>query len=371
MVIKNINLTNFRNHKNLYISVSSGVNIFIGENAQGKTNIIEAIYLCVNGRLNKTRTHKDLINWDTKSSTIKLNTQNKITENQLSCSVNDDKLDFYINGKKRVFNSRETKTIFFSPKDLNILQGSPDIRRAFLDETCELMFPNYKYYRINFYRALKQRNALLKQNKNLNNVKMLVNTFDSQISKFGALIFHKRAEIIGYINKHLTNIFNKTTERHESALINYAPGFPHENCNYKDLSSLEEAFTSSLIKNIDNDIIYGTTSTGPQKDDFNICINNKNCKSFSSQGDQRTLVVALKICQLLLLKEERDDIPILLLDDVMSELDEKRQCLLLDIVKECEQVFITTTDHSFIKKVGLPVNVYIVDKGKCCHIGKN
>lgn len=371
MIIKNINLTNFRNHKNLCISASSGVNIFVGENAQGKTNIIEAIYLCVNGRLNKTKTYKDLINWDTDSSIVKLNTQNKTTENQLLCSINQDRLDFYANSKKRVFDNKEIKAIFFSPKDLNILQGSPDIRRVFLDETCDLMFPNYRFYRINYYKALKQRNTLLKQNKHAGNIRLLIKTFDSQISKFGARIFCKRAEIIEHINKHLTDIFNKTTKRCETVLINYIPGFLHEKYNYKDLNNLEEIFLLSLTKNIDNDIANGTTSIGPQKDDFNIYINEKNSKSFSSQGDQRTLVVALKICQLLLLKEERGDVPILLLDDVMSELDETRQTLLLDIVKQCEQVFITTTDHGFIKKVGLPANVYIVDKGKCFHIGKD
>lgn len=363
MHIKSIKLKNFRNYDDLDIVFNKKVNIIIGNNAQGKTNLIESIYINSIGRSFRTNKLLDLIGFN--KEYLKINCEVEKRDFDLNIETYIDK---NLNKKIKIDGKDIKKTselmnnvhiVIFSPEDLKIIKDEPERRRKFIDkEMCQLDLLYYDSL-LNYKKVLLQRNTYLKNN---NIDKTVIDIFNLQLSKYGSIIINKRKEFIKKLNSISNDIHYKITQGKENIEIFYKPNLKNiENLNY---SQTEDFFYDELNKSLENDVLRRTTNKGPHKDDIDFYINKINVRNFGSQGQQRTSALSLKLSEIKLIENETDEIPILLLDDVMSELDKTRQEFLIKSLSDV-QIFITTTEiteelsNKFEEK-----NIYEIKNGK-------
>lgn len=343
MYIKSLVLNNFRNYGKLNIELKKGINIFNGDNAQGKTNIIESIYYCSIGKSHRTNKDKELVKWDMNEAYIKL----------YVCKARIDKkieIKIFKEGKKGInVNSIKLRKIselfgifnavIFSPEDLKIVKESPNYRRKFLD--IELSKLNSRYYHelSQYHKVLEERNALLRSRNE--KISDMLEIYDMQLSKYGSYIIKHRFKYIEKLNSVGNIIHSDITSKKENIEFRYITSF-----NKTD--DIQNELFTNLKKNRKKDIKKCITSIGPHRDDFYIGINGIDTRSYGSQGQQRTAVLTIKFASLDILKEYTGDTPVLLLDDVLSELDTSRQKYILNSIGEI-QTIITCTGVSDIK----------------------
>ena len=335
MYVKKLKLINYRNYENLEIDLGKHVNVFMGDNAQGKTNILEAIYYCGFAKSHRTSKDKELINWNGDISFISVS----VAKDRL-----DKKIDINIlkDGKKviRVNSIKINKigelfgtfnVVMFSPEDLKIIKDSP-VRRKFIDmELCQLD-SKYYYNLVQYNKVMNERNIVLK-NKNLD-LDML-DIYDLQLAKFGSYIIEKRLSYLESLNKYSEDIHKDITSGKEIIEFKY-------NSTIKNLNNIQDEFYETLIKNRKRDVDKGITSHGPHRDDFSVYINNVDTKSFGSQGQQRTAVLTMKFASLRIIKEITGEYPVLLLDDVLSELDFNRKRYILKSINDIQTIITCT-----------------------------
>ncbi|OOB78937.1 MAG: DNA replication protein RecF [Epulopiscium sp. Nuni2H_MBin001] len=333
MYIQDLSLTNFRNHQQTKIELGEGINIFAGDNAQGKTNILEAIYLCAVARSHRTTKEKETIKWGERSTHIQLSVQKKTINNQIDFYISNTNKSVAIN--KLAINKLSDlfgvlNVVMFSPEDLQLIKKSPKERRKFLDiELCQ--FDKLYYYSLKqYHQVLKQRNNYLKQAKISGNYE-LISIWDQQLSDFGIEIIKKRQQFIESLNLIATNIHNKISGGQEELKIIYEPNVAIN----KFLDELQRTHT--------RDYLMQSTSVGPHRDDIKFLVNNMDAKLYSSQGQQRTVVLALKLAEIEMMKNRLGEAPILLLDDVLSELDCHRRQHLFNYTKS-NQTIITCNE---------------------------
>lgn len=367
MNIKNITLHNYRNYKDLDIDLIPNINIFIGYNAQGKTNIIEAVRFASIGISHRTRNDNDLIYWQENEANINI----KFSKIDITSTL---KIFLKRNQRKQLnFNGENIKQkelpglltmILFSPEDLMLIKGSPVLRRRFLD--IELSQISLIYYNqlVQYNKILLQRNNLLKKIKENNKLISMLDMWDEQFAKSAAFIVDKRLKSVDKLNKLANNAHNYISKNQENLEVKYIMN--KNNANLSLDITYEELYTyyiNALNKFRKNDIFKGSTSIGPHRDDIYFFINNVDLKSFGSQGQQRSSVLSLKLAELTFLKNETGEYPILLLDDVMSELDNNRRNSLLDYIQAKNiQTLITATDKSLFS-VNNKSKFFIVNKG--------
>ena len=344
MIIKELELKNYRNYKNLKISFDEKVNLILGDNAQGKTNLIEAVYICSLGKSFKTIKDIDLIKFDEENAYVKAICQKEdfnteveiILEKKGKTSVNKNiKKD-----KKRLSKTSELikniMIVIFSPEDLKIVKDEPEKRRRFIDrELCQISPSYYENYS-NYRRTLLQRNAYLKE-KDIN--PEIIDLWDEQLSKYGSKIIHKRREFIEKLSGISNKIHSSITSHEENLRIIYNPNIRIE----ENLEDQEYYFHKKIKESFESDLINRTTTVGPHRDDIEFIVNDVNMRNYGSQGQQRTCALSLKLAEITLIKEETGEDAILILDDVMSELDIRRQEYLIKTLDK-NQLFITTTD---------------------------
>ncbi|MCL2415390.1 MAG: DNA replication/repair protein RecF [Defluviitaleaceae bacterium] len=346
MIIETVELKNYRNISSLFLTLHPGINILHGDNAQGKTNFLESIYVCATGRSHRTNRDSELIMMGMDVARIKL-----IIAKEHGIK---DQLDMQIrqknNGAKNKSGSKSAlvnsmpigrlgelyglaNIVIFSPEDLQLIKSGPNLRRRFMDmELCQL-YPNYYHNLRRYHRVLKQRNNLLKTlQKNRKNLEAMNNldAWDIQLSEYGIKIIEIREEFIEKIKEIAAKIHKDITAQNENLEIFYKK------------SVNEQVFLEKLIKTRERDILQGTTSSGIHKDDILLTINNLDVHKFASQGQQRTAALALKLSEIQLVEEETGQKPVLLLDDVLSELDSGRQSYLFSAINSI-QIIITTT----------------------------
>ena len=334
MYIKNIKLKNFRNYENQEINLENKINIFYGDNAQGKTNILEAIYLCALGKSFRTKKEKELILFSKENSFIEINYQKKDREGKINLEINNKKY-FYLNNIKLKKLSEilgNINIVLFSPDDINIIKGVPENRRKFLNIMISQLRPNYVYNYNLYLKILEQRNNYLRQIKFENKNKELLEIWNQQLTICAENVYNYRKEFIEKILNKINNIHSKITEEKEKINIKYISNFKNK-----------EEFLKELKNNEEIDIQKGYTTRGIHRDDFDIYINNNKLNIYGSQGQIRSFILSLKISELEIIYDEIGEYPVLLLDDFMSELDEKRRVGFLNSVKEA-QVLITCTD---------------------------
>jgi len=348
LLIKNLKLRNFRNYENLDIDFASNFNIIYGKNAQGKTNILEAIFICATGRSHRTSRDAELIRIGNEEYYIKLDLEK---ENRTSSiEINYDK-----NQKKKVkINEIPQKrlgnlighlnVVLFSPEDLLIIKEGPSGRRKFLDMTISQIKPSYFHDLQQYAKILLHRNILLKE---IEKNKKLIDTLEvwnNNLIKVGSRIIKIRSDFLNKISKKAEINHHKLTNCSEKLNLKYMPSIDYGENN--ELENIEAAFKESLKMLQKKELLKAVTLCGPQRDDYDILLNDMSLKMFGSQGQQRTGILSIKLSEIDIMKEFTDEYPILLLDDVMSELDSSRQEYLFSSLENI-QTFITCTEREF------------------------
>ncbi len=330
MYINDIKIQNFRNYDEQIINLDKNINVFYGDNAQGKTNIIETVFLCAFGKSFRTNKDKELIKKDKLYANIEVNFQKKDRDGIVKIQLNDKK-NIFLNSVKLKRLSEllgNINVVLFTPDDINILKDGPSSRRKFLDMMIGQLRPQY-IHTLNLYlNVLEQRNNFLKQKVNDSN---MMEIWDTKLAEYGEIIYNYRNEYIEKIKSKIKNIHLEITD--EDIEIEYI-----SDCKTK------ENFLKKLEKNFNIDKIKGYTSSGIHRDDFKVFINGEEVNIYGSQGQNRTAILSLKLSELQVIYDEIGEYPILLLDDFMSELDEKRRTKLLENIKDT-QVIITCTDE--------------------------
>jgi len=337
MFIKEIYLKNFRNYDEQKIELNEKANVFFGNNAQGKTNILEALYFCALGRSFRTHKESELINFKDSFSNIVVHYEKNNRENCIEISLNKKNSKIIkFNGIKLSKNSElvgHINIVIFSPDDIMILKQGPALRRKFLDILISQLKPKYLHELNEYNKILEQRNAVLKSKKI-----ETIDVWNEQLANQTEKIYNYRKEYINKLQKKLETIHPGLTDNKEVIEIKYKTRF-------KD----KETFLEILNENKNLDLLRGYTSEGAHREDFEISINKKSLNLYGSQGQHRTAVLALKIAELNIIKEEIGENPVLLLDDVTSELDENRVMSIFNVVKDY-QVLITCTDINSVLK---------------------
>ena len=365
MYLSKLELKNYRNIKKEKVKLCDKVNIFIGDNAQGKTNLLESIYI-----LALTKSHR-------------VGYENNIIQNgyeacKISGLLNDN--DFYKdlellinNDKKKVsINKKEIKkiadyisnmnVIMFCPNDLDVVKGSPQIRRNLLNIEISQLYPLYVNYLNEYNKILKNRNEYLKQ-MSINGMTdgRYLDILDEKLVDRGALIINYRNNYLEYINSKITDIY-KNIMNISNLKVKYESSIEVDDY---DIDKIKDKFMKKLKSNLKREIQQGMTLYGPHRDDFSFYIKDDDLKYYGSQGQQRLAIISFKLAEVELFKKEKNTSPILLLDDIFSELDIDKRNKLIKYIPIDIQTIITTTDLKNIeKKILKYAKVFIVKDGK-------
>lgn len=352
MWLKNLELQNFRNYQAVNVDFTPGVNIFLGPNAQGKTNLLEAIYVLALTRSHRTSNDKDLIAWDSKTAKVSGQIERRVGELPLE-------LSFSAKGKKARMNHLDQarlanyvgqmNVILFAPEDLALVKGAPALRRNFIDREFSQMSPKYLYIANQYRASLKQRNQYLKQlqSKKVSDL-LFLEVLTEQLSAFAAELITRRLAFIERLTQAAAPIHGAITQETEVLKIEYTSQLTA--VELADQASIQAALLKRYEKLTEREIFMGTTLLGPHRDDLKFIVNGRDVAEFGSQGQQRTAALALKLAEIDLMKAETGEYPILLLDDVLSELDTVRQTHLLMAMQDKVQTFLTTPSLSDVAR---------------------
>lgn len=358
MFIKRLQMLNYRNYNALDIELCPNVNVFMGDNAQGKTNILEAIYYCAFAKSHRTSKDKELINWNGEHAFISVDVGRERLDKRIDISIlKDGKKSIRIN-KIKIKKIGELfgnfNVVMFSPEDLRIIKDSPGVRRKFIDmELCQLN-PKYYYNLVQYNKVLNERNILL---RNRNTSSEMLEIYDMQLVEFGYNIIRDRIKYIESLNKYAEKIHSDITSGKEKINFKYIS-------TIKDLENIKENFYTLLKKNISKDCDRGITSIGPHRDDFFVYINDIDTKSYGSQGQQRTAVLTMKFSSLEIIKELTGEFPVLLLDDVLSELDFNRKKYILSTIGQIQTVITCTGIEDLYEYLDEKAKVFKVKNGE-------
>lgn len=356
MIIKSLELADYRNYEELKLEFDNGVTILFGDNAQGKTNILEAIYVAATTKSHKGSKDKEIIRFEKEEGHIRTYLLKEGVETRVDMhlrksgskgiAVDGNKL------KKAAELLGLCNVVFFSPEDLGIIKNGPAERRRFVDmELCQL--DQFYLYNLNHYnKIVNQRNKLLKDMYMNPDLKETLSIWDMQLVSFGSKIIERRKLFVEQLNEIIYGIHKKLSGDKEEIRIVYEPDVEIE------------AFESTLKNSQDRDIRAKMTSVGPHRDDFSFYIGDVDIRRFGSQGQQRTAALSLKLSEIELVKRITKDTPILLLDDVLSELDSNRQNYLLNSIGEIQTIITCTGLEEFVNNRFEINKVYKVSEGQ-------
>ena len=365
MRLNKLYLKNYRNYQELQIEFSKNLVIFLGENAQGKTNLLESIYVLAMTRSHRTSSEQELIGWNDDQALI----QGEITKGTskipleilLSKKGRKTKIN-HIEQKKLSSYVGQLNVILFAPEDLSLVKGSPQIRRKFLDMELGQINPIYLYDLVQYQGILKQRNQYLKQlNEKKQTDLLYLDILSEQLAEFGSKILKARAQFVQRLEFWANTLHQQITHQKEQLEIEYVTAI--SSLHSQTQEEIQTQFLALLDKK--KDLFRGTTTIGPHHDDLSFFVNQKNVQNYGSQGQQRTTALSVKLAEIDLIKEETGEYPILLLDDVMSELDDNRQLHLLETIEGKVQTFLTTTTLDHVKnKMTVEPEIFYVQQGK-------
>ncbi len=355
MIISRLEFDRFRNLKKGFVTFDKGINVIYGENAQGKTNILEALWLFTGAKSFRGAKDTELIEYDEQGAELKLDFFAEKREQTATVKFGEKK-EALLNGVKKKSPSKfggVIKGVIFSPDHLSLIKDGPAERRVFLDQAINQLSPTYASLMTKYNHSVTQRNAILKDMRFNAGLDTLLDAYERQIASLGCKIIRLRKRYIELINKFAPEIYLGISSGKENISIDYIT-----------VSEDEQEFTERLFYSRNDDISSGVTSVGPHRDDIEVLINGHSARKFGSQGQQRSCVLTLKLCEAAIIYDITGEQPIILLDDVMSELDEKRQDYILNSIGE-RQVFITCCDINSIErlKVGKGIRV---ENGEVC-----
>lgn len=352
MYLQELQLRHFRNYPSADLELGPGINVLLGENAQGKTNLLEAIYVLALTRSHRTANDHDLVNWEAKTAKV----SGRVVKSVGSVPL---ELTFSRQGKRAKVNHLEQarlsqyigqlNVILFAPEDLAIVKGAPTVRRRFMDMEFGQMNPRYLYNLSQYRTLLKQRNRYLKDLQHKQNRDLLfLSVLSDQLAAYGAEIIAQRLRMLHKLEHWAQAIHAEISQQKEELTFHYATQVPEDQLT--DPDTICAALTQLYKEHQDKELYRGTTLVGPHRDDLHFRVNGKNVQTFGSQGQQRTTALSVKLAEIDLMKEETGEYPVLLLDDVLSELDDARQTHLLKAIQDKVQTFITTTSLSGITR---------------------
>lgn len=340
MIIKSLELTDYRNYEQLSMEFSPGTNILYGDNAQGKTNILEAIYVSATTKSHKSSKDREMIRFEKEEAHIRTRIEKENIETRIDMHLRKNKSKLLaIDGQKA---KKATdliglcNVVFFSPEDLGIIKNGPSERRRFVDmELCQLD-SFYLYNLTNYNKIVEQRNTLLKDMVFSPQLKDTLNIWDMQLVSYGSKIIERRRAFVEQLKEIIEKIHFSLSGGKEQIKIIYEPDVEIED------------FENKLLANQERDIKTKMTSVGPHRDDFCFLIGDVDIRRFGSQGQQRTAALSLKLSEIELVKKIVKDTPILLLDDVLSELDSNRQNYLLNHIGDIQTIITCTGLEEFV-----------------------
>ena len=340
MIIQSIELNNFRNYENLQISFDEGTNILFGDNAQGKTNILEAAYLSGTTKSHKGSKDKEMIRFGTNEAHLRTMVLKNGKQYQIDMHLKHNRSKGIAVNKIPMKKASELfgilNIVFFSPEDLNIIKNGPGERRRFMDaELCQLD-KLYLTDLAGYNHVLNQRNKLLKDMYKRPDLGATLDVWDMQLVNYGRKIIGKRREFVESLNEIIKEIHRNLTGGIENIEVIYEP------------SVESEALEESLFRNRDRDLRMKMTSSGPHRDDLMVAVNGIDIRKYGSQGQQRTAALSLKLSEIYLVEKIIHDKPVLLLDDVLSELDSSRQNYLLESIHDIQTMITCTGLDDFV-----------------------
>ena len=359
MYIESLELKNFRNYEDLSIVLDPGTNILYGDNAQGKTNVLEAIYLCGTTKSHRGSKDKEMIRFDQDESHIRMMVKKDGVSHKIDMHLKKNKAKgIAIDGipiRKAAELFGIVNLVAFSPEDLNIIKNGPAERRRFLDsEICQLS-RLYMIELANYNKVVAQRNKLLKEISFSGRMADTLEIWDEQMVRYGTSIISERKKFISRLNDILSEIHQNLTGGKEQILITYEPNVS------------EEGFSEELKAGRERDLRFGQSYTGPHRDDFCVRVNDIDIRKYGSQGQQRTAALSLKLAEIRLVEEEIHDTPVLLLDDVLSELDGSRQNYLLQSIHSIQTLITCTGLDEFVENHFEANSVFQVVEGSVFH----
>ena len=354
MHVERLKLNYFRNYESLRLSPGRGLNVIFGENAQGKTNAVEAIFLCAFARSHRTPRDSELISTGMSGGYVGLEIATKAGSRSIEIKMRDGE-------RKQLFVDRlqcersgdlmgVLNVVMFSPEDLELIKGGPAERRHFLDMELSQFRPAYYFALQRYSKALRERNALLRpeavRERTGEALRRELYAWDEQLISLGADIMDKRAEFIEQLAAIAVRLHREISSGREALSIRYDPNVRAAG------GAVRDAFADALYGGVAEDIRRGYTTFGPHRDDIAITLSGSAVRTFGSQGQQRTAALSMKLSELELLRADRGEAPVLLLDDVLSELDELRQRALLEAMSDC-QSFLTCTSLDGLRRAGM------------------
>ena len=355
MFIKTLNLEHYRNIERLSLQTDASVNILIGPNAQGKTNILESLFVLALTKSHRTHKDKELISWQSGSARLAAEVAKRYGDVKLELSIATQGKTAKLNGleqKKLSGFVGALNVVMFAPEDLEIVKGSPSIRRRFMDMEIGQVHPSYLHHLLQYQRIIVQKNNFFRKNgmaSSQDNV--MLDVWNEQLAQNGVKIMKNRQSFISKLQQWAETIHAGITSGTESIRIDYKPSFDCD--DFQDDSVLFNQFMIKLSQVKEQELRRGVCLVGPHRDDLSFYINGKEVFAFGSQGQQRTTALSLKLAELELIREEVGEYPVLLLDDVLSELDRERQTQLIETFQGKVQTFITTTGVESIESASI------------------
>ncbi|MCL5071377.1 MAG: DNA replication/repair protein RecF [Actinobacteria bacterium] len=387
MFLKSLQLKNFRNYSDTKLEFGKNTVLIVGDNGQGKTNLLESIHYVSCGKSHRTNNQDELIGWGSEYSLIRAEMDGRLIELELDPgNKNKIRIDKAPYRKKSDFVSI-LPSVIFSPDDLVIVKGSPSARRNFLDDILEKIYPDYSALRLQYQKILNQRNSLIKSINSSGQFKdnLTVEVWDENLAKYGSEIISRRVDLLTGLKTGFPDMIKHFFPQSGADLFyvlswdrNLSDANPGSGAGdmgtadkddgndasvedklLLDKKTIKELFRLKLKENFRRELAYKTTVTGPHRDDFMIILNGRDIRSFGSQGQQRIAAVCLKFCELEILKERLKKYPVLLLDDVLSELDQERENQVLNLIGGRFQTFITTSNINYINHISGIENTHI------------
>ena len=355
MIVKSLELKDYRNYENLSMQFHSGTNILYGENAQGKTNILEAIYLCGTTKSHRGSKDREMVRFQEEEAHVRVILEKNQIPHRIDLHLKMNKAKgVAIDGipiKRQGELFGMLNLVFFSPEDLYIIKNGPAERRRFLDlELCQLD-KIYLSNLTNYNKVLAQRNNLLKQIGNNRNLLETLYVWDEKLMEYGRRIIDTRKDFVLHLNSLVGEIHKKLTGGQEELLLQYEPNVSTEN------------FEDKIKKSMEKDLYLKMTHVGPHRDDLSFLLGTIDIRRFGSQGQQRTAALSCKLAEIDLVKSVIKENPILLLDDVLSELDRKRQTHLLDSIGDIQTMITCTGLEEFVNHQFEYNKIFHVNKG--------
>ncbi|MBM7552208.1 DNA replication/repair protein RecF [Thalassobacillus pellis] len=366
MHIKEIKLRSFRNYNQIELQFDDKINVIIGENAQGKTNLMEAIYLLAFTKSHRTPRDKELIQWSQEYAKIEGSVIKRNRRFPLEIILSKK-------GKKAKLNHLEQKrlsdyigalnVVMFAPEDLNLVKGSPQVRRRFIDMEIGQIQPAYIYHLAQYVKVLKQRNHLLKDlQRHRQTDKTMLYVLTDQLVEHAATILERRFKFLKLLRNWAGPIHKSISRSLETLEIHYEASV--QVSEDMKLETIVNRYQEKYSEIEDKEIDRGTTLAGPHRDDLLFHVNEKNVQTYGSQGQQRTTALSLKLAEIELIHNEVGEYPVLLLDDVLSELDDYRQSHLLQTIQGKVQTFVSTTGIDGINHEAMAgAEIFRVDNG--------